>query len=83
MDIVTRVKLILLLACFIGIVGGIASFYEKKHGKIPFWTLIPVILFFWAAAVLFFWGDIWMVLVSSVIFVALLVLAILKCLKKF
>ena len=83
MDIVTRVKFILLLACCIGIVGGIVSSYEKKHGKIHFWMLIPVILFSWAAVALFFWGDIWMVLVSSVIFVALLVLAILKCLKKF
>lgn len=79
----TRIIAIFVLAILIGVVGGIAASYEKKHGNIPDWTLIPFVILFWATVVLFFWGQWWVLLAISVVFVAVLVLAILKCLKKF
>ena len=79
----TKFLVLFMLAILIGIIGGVLSYREKTTGELSYAGLAVLSGVMWIAVSLFFWwfSKRWLLIPISIVFITVLVMSILKCVK--
>lgn len=71
------------LAVLIGIVGGTLSYNEKRKGVFSYAGIAVIAVLMWLMVSLLFWWFLnkWLLIPISIVFVIVLILSIVKCIR--